>query len=239
MPPYIVRSNRARSDRPASATVADDGIRHHCTRHGRRTPHDCSTSTAWSKPPATAYGTPRRSQLGGKPLLCRRQPASRRALDLQPAMARRPARSAGGRTRPARRPGAAAGRRFARCGTHRWRSAEQTSLAWRRSQQVDDGTVHAPLDRRRRPATSAIWERQRELVGGSHGEKTRGHLPSSGGAPRTNWIQKYNCFAIETTGRADEHHRYPRGSCVVRARREVSHPAGTLRRRRPLWRSAN
>ena len=78
------------------------------------------------------------------------------------------------------------------------------------TQQVGDGTVHAPFDRRRRPATSpAIWE-QGELVDGSHGEKTRGHLPSSGGAPRTNWIQKYNCFAIETTGRADEHHRYPR-----------------------------
>ena len=148
-------------------------------------------------------------QLGGELLLCRRQPASCCALDLHPAMLAvwrdeqqvERARANAQARQQCRRGGAS----VLTIGNVQ----PDPVLPRGATQQVGDGTVHAPLDRRRRPAATT-WERQRELVGGSHGEKTRGHLPSSGGAPRTNWIQKYNCFAIETTGRADEHHRYPR-----------------------------
>ena len=161
-------------------------------------------TTAAPPPPGRSHWQPRTArrarQLDSELLLGRRQPASCRALDLHPAMLAvwrdeqqvERARANAQARQQCRRGGAS----VLTIGNVQ----PDPVLPRGATQQVGDGTVHAPFDRRRRPAATT-WERQRELVGCSHGEKTRGHLPLSGGAPRTNWVQKYNCFAIETTGR--------------------------------------
>ena len=121
----LLRAIGQRTDSAASDCWPRPVI-HHCTRHGRRTPHDCSTATASSKPRATACVHAARFQLAGELLLCRRQRGScARLISSQRWLPFGPISRKSNSARR-ERPCAPAGRRLRGCGAHRWRMCSQS-----------------------------------------------------------------------------------------------------------------